>query len=183
MIPSLNGKLTGMSFRVPTPDVSVVDLTCRLEKPVSHLDVSRSPTTGASRRPTTISATRSKRLARQPSSKPFSATRTKKSSRRTFSAAPTRRSSTPRPVFPSTTTSSSSSRGKHQSVYQTHRSLHFLCALRYDNEYGYSHRVIDLIQHMAKVDNNNNSGGSPKASTANQARRPRQTSRSQSNNK
>ncbi|MBN1623655.1 MAG: type I glyceraldehyde-3-phosphate dehydrogenase [Clostridia bacterium] len=32
VIPELNGKLTGMSFRVPTPNVSVVDLTCRLEK-------------------------------------------------------------------------------------------------------------------------------------------------------
>ena len=32
MIPDLNGKLTGMAFRVPTPDVSVVDLTCKLEK-------------------------------------------------------------------------------------------------------------------------------------------------------
>uniref|UniRef100_F1L340 Glyceraldehyde-3-phosphate dehydrogenase n=1 Tax=Ascaris suum TaxID=6253 RepID=F1L340_ASCSU len=32
VIPELNGKLTGMSFRVPTPDVSVVDLTCRLQK-------------------------------------------------------------------------------------------------------------------------------------------------------
>merc|ERR1711881_467394 len=32
-LPALNGKLTGMAFRVPTPDVSVVDLTCRLEKP------------------------------------------------------------------------------------------------------------------------------------------------------
>merc|ERR1712193_348444 len=31
--PVLNGKLTGMAFRVPTPDVSVVDLTVRLEKP------------------------------------------------------------------------------------------------------------------------------------------------------
>merc|ERR1711865_1321262 len=31
-LPDLNGKLTGMAFRVPTPDVSVVDLTCRLEK-------------------------------------------------------------------------------------------------------------------------------------------------------
>lgn len=30
VIPALNGKLTGMAFRVPTPDVSVVDLTCRL---------------------------------------------------------------------------------------------------------------------------------------------------------
>merc|ERR1711985_79917 len=32
VIPELNGKLTGMAFRVPTPDVSVVDLTARLEK-------------------------------------------------------------------------------------------------------------------------------------------------------
>lgn len=32
VIPELNGKLTGMSFRVPTPNVSVVDLTARLEK-------------------------------------------------------------------------------------------------------------------------------------------------------
>jgi glyceraldehyde 3-phosphate dehydrogenase len=32
VIPSVNGKLTGMAFRVPTPDVSVVDLTCRIEK-------------------------------------------------------------------------------------------------------------------------------------------------------
>merc|ERR1719174_3694222 len=33
VIPAVNGKLTGMAFRVPTPDVSVVDLTVRLEKP------------------------------------------------------------------------------------------------------------------------------------------------------
>lgn len=35
VIPELNGKLTGMAFRVPTPNVSVVDLTARLEKPAS----------------------------------------------------------------------------------------------------------------------------------------------------
>lgn len=35
VIPSLNGKLTGMSFRVGTPDVSCVDLTCRTEKEVT----------------------------------------------------------------------------------------------------------------------------------------------------
>lgn len=35
VIPSLKGKLTGMAFRVPTINVSVVDLTCRLEKPAS----------------------------------------------------------------------------------------------------------------------------------------------------
>merc|ERR1719412_1288185 len=36
VIPSLNGKLTGMAFRVPTTDVSVVDLTCRLGKDASY---------------------------------------------------------------------------------------------------------------------------------------------------
>ena len=36
VIPELNGKLTGMAFRVPTPDVSVVDLTVRLEKGASY---------------------------------------------------------------------------------------------------------------------------------------------------
>ena len=36
VIPELNGKLTGMSFRVPTINVSVVDLTCRLDKGASY---------------------------------------------------------------------------------------------------------------------------------------------------
>ncbi len=39
VIPSLNGKLTGMAFRVPTVDVSVVDLTVNLEKPTSYEDI------------------------------------------------------------------------------------------------------------------------------------------------
>ncbi|XP_023529944.1 glyceraldehyde-3-phosphate dehydrogenase GAPCP2, chloroplastic-like isoform X2 [Cucurbita pepo subsp. pepo] len=39
VLPELNGKLTGMAFRVPTPNVSVVDLTCRLERSASYEDV------------------------------------------------------------------------------------------------------------------------------------------------
>jgi len=39
VIPELNGKLTGMAFRVPTLDVSVVDLTCRLEKPATYEEI------------------------------------------------------------------------------------------------------------------------------------------------
>ncbi|KAK6231041.1 hypothetical protein QUC31_002559 [Theobroma cacao] len=39
VLPELNGKLTGMAFRVPTPNVSVVDLTCRLQKSASYEDV------------------------------------------------------------------------------------------------------------------------------------------------
>ncbi len=39
VIPELKGRLTGMSFRVPTLDVSVVDLTCRLEKATSYDEI------------------------------------------------------------------------------------------------------------------------------------------------
>ena len=39
VIPELNGKLTGMSFRVPTPDVSVVDLTCTLKNGATYEEV------------------------------------------------------------------------------------------------------------------------------------------------
>ena len=41
VIPELNGKLTGMAFRVPTVDVSVVDLTVRLEKAASYEDIKK----------------------------------------------------------------------------------------------------------------------------------------------
>lgn len=41
VIPALNGKLTGMAFRVPTVDVSVVDLTCRLANPASYDDIKK----------------------------------------------------------------------------------------------------------------------------------------------
>lgn len=39
VIPSLNKKLTGMAFRVPTSDVSVVDLTCELDNPAQYADI------------------------------------------------------------------------------------------------------------------------------------------------
>ena len=39
VIPDLNGKLTGMAFRVPTIDVSVVDLTCNLAKPATYEEI------------------------------------------------------------------------------------------------------------------------------------------------
>jgi len=41
VIPALDGKLTGMAFRVPTPDVSVVDLTARLEKPATYEQIKK----------------------------------------------------------------------------------------------------------------------------------------------
>ena len=39
VLPALNGKLTGMAFRVPTPNVSVVDLTVNFEKPASYEEI------------------------------------------------------------------------------------------------------------------------------------------------
>jgi glyceraldehyde 3-phosphate dehydrogenase len=39
VLPELKGKLTGMAFRVPTPDVSVVDLTFRTEKSTSYAEI------------------------------------------------------------------------------------------------------------------------------------------------
>ncbi|MDC0835401.1 NAD-dependent glyceraldehyde-3-phosphate dehydrogenase [Geitlerinema sp. FC II] len=39
VLPELNGRLTGMAFRVPTPDVSVVDLTFRTERATSYADI------------------------------------------------------------------------------------------------------------------------------------------------
>ncbi len=47
VIPALNGKLTGMAFRVPTPDVSVVDLTVNLERPASYDQVKAAMRTAA----------------------------------------------------------------------------------------------------------------------------------------
>jgi glyceraldehyde 3-phosphate dehydrogenase len=41
VIPALKGKLTGMSFRVPVPDVSVVDLTVRLKNPATYDDIKK----------------------------------------------------------------------------------------------------------------------------------------------
>ena len=48
VIPALNGKLTGMAFRVPTPNVSVVDLTVNLETPTSYDAVKQAMRTASS---------------------------------------------------------------------------------------------------------------------------------------
>ncbi len=39
VIPELNGKLTGMALRIPTANISIVDLTCRLEKPATYAEI------------------------------------------------------------------------------------------------------------------------------------------------
>lgn len=48
VIPDLNGKLTGMAFRVPTPDVSVVDLTCKLKVAATYDDIKKAVKEAAS---------------------------------------------------------------------------------------------------------------------------------------
>lgn len=47
VLPALKGRLTGMSFRVPVPDVSVVDLTCELAREASYADICAAVRTAA----------------------------------------------------------------------------------------------------------------------------------------
>ncbi|HIR94415.1 MAG TPA: type I glyceraldehyde-3-phosphate dehydrogenase, partial [Candidatus Coprenecus stercorigallinarum] len=47
VLPELNGKLTGMSMRVPTSDVSVVDLTVELEKPTTYEEICKAMKTAS----------------------------------------------------------------------------------------------------------------------------------------
>ncbi|UJR09605.1 hypothetical protein I4U23_013840 [Adineta vaga] len=137
VIPSLNGKLTGMSFRVPTPDVSVVDLTCRLEKSAKYEDICN-----------TIK-----------------------------NACNTNELKTILSYTDDEVVSSDFIGSTYSSIFDAKAGIslndNFVKLISwYDNEYGYSHRVIDLIKHMAKVDG--------KSSTP--QRRSRPSSRSQSKN-
>lgn len=115
VIPDLNGKLTGMAFRVPTPDVSVVDLTCRLEKPAS-LDEIKAAVKEAS------ANDRMKGILTYTEEQVVSTD------------------------FISDTNSSVVDMGACISLNPQFVKL----VAWYDNEYGYSHRVVDLICHMAK---------------------------------
>ena len=94
VIPELNGKLTGMSMRVPTPDVSVVDLTVRLEKAATMDDIKAAM-----------------KAASEGSMKAFWSMLMMRSSPPTSAPICTPPSSTHRPVSPSTIISSSSSLG------------------------------------------------------------------------
>jgi len=117
VIPSLNGKLTGMSLRVPTPDVSVVDLTCRLEKGASYDEI-KAVMKAASESPEwagIIGYTEDKVV----SSDFYTDPRTS--------------------IFDA---------GAGISLNENFVKL----VAWYDNEWGYSNKVLDLITHMAKVD-------------------------------
>jgi len=115
-MPELKGKLTGMAFRIPTADVSVVDLTVRTEKATSYKDICTTME-GASQRDLkdilgyTEDPVVSTDFIHDPRSSIFDATA------------------------------------------GIELNSHFFKLVSwYDNEWGYSNRVIDLLLHIAKAD-------------------------------
>lgn len=119
VLPELNGKLTGMSFRVPTANVSVVDLTVNLEKPTTYDQVCEV-------------------MKRASESKELKGIL----------------GYTKDPVVSSDIISDS-----HSSIFDANSGIQledkFIKVVSwYDNEWGYSNRVLDLISHMYYVDNN-----------------------------
>ena len=116
VIPELNGKLTGMSFRVPTIDVSVVDLTCRLAKPATYEEIKAA---------------------------------VKKASEGELKG-----------ILDYTeddVVSSDFLGDPHTSIFDAKAGIalndNFVKLVSwYDNEWGYSNKVVDLIAYMAKVD-------------------------------
>lgn len=117
VIPALNGKLTGMAFRVPTIDVSVVDLTFKTEKPAKMPDI--------------IEA---------------------------FKKAAAGELKGILDVVDEEVVSSDFLHDKHSSILDVKAGIalndHFIKLVSwYDNEWGYSNRLVDLACHMNKVDN------------------------------
>ncbi len=116
VIPSLNGKLTGMSFRVPTLDVSVVDLTCKLSKPTTYEAIKKE---------------------------------IKKCSEGSLKGI---LGYTEEPVV-----SSDFIHDARTSIFDASAGIMLndtfvKLVAWYDNEWGYSNKVVDLIAHMSKVD-------------------------------
>lgn len=115
VIPALNGKLTGMAFRVPTSDVSVVDLTARLAKPASKKDLDETLKAAAAGPLSGILGFTADDLV-----------------------------------------STDFIGDSHSSIYDSKASIslnnNFVKLISwYDNECGYSTRVVDLIVHTSKV--------------------------------
>ncbi|XP_057568596.1 glyceraldehyde-3-phosphate dehydrogenase, testis-specific [Hippopotamus amphibius kiboko] len=116
VIPDLKGKLTGMAFRVPTPDVSVVDLTCRLAQPTSYSAIKDAI----------------KAAAKGPMAGILAYTEDEVVSTDFIS-------------------------DTHSSIFDANASIalndKFVKLISwYDNEYGYSHRVVDLLRYMFSRD-------------------------------
>jgi len=116
VIPELNGKLTGMAFRVPTPDVSVVDLTVILEKPATYEEI--------------------KAVIKEAAEGPLKGILgyTDEEVVSTDFLGDTRSS-----IF--------------DAAAGISLNPHFVKLISwYDNEFGYSHRVVDLIEYIASVE-------------------------------
>merc|ERR1739844_630933 len=118
VIPELNGKLTGMAFRVPTPDVSVVDLTVRLGKETTYEDI----------------CAKMKEAAEGKMRGYLDYTEDQ-------------------------VVSTDFVGDQHSSIFDAKAGIMLSSTFVklvswYDNEYGYSNRVIDLIMHMGKKDGN-----------------------------
>ncbi len=116
VIPSLNGKLTGMSFRVPTVDVSVVDLTCRLEKPATYDEIKEAIKKACANELKGIMDYTEDEVV-----------------------------------------SSDFLTNPHTSIFDAKAGIalndNFVKLVSwYDNEWGYSNKALDLIKHIAKVD-------------------------------
>ncbi|ETO79873.1 Glyceraldehyde-3-phosphate dehydrogenase [Phytophthora nicotianae] len=114
VIPSLNGKLTGMSFRVPTADVSVVDLTARLVNPASYDEIKAAIKSASENEMKGILGYTEKAVV-----------------------------------------SSDFIGDSHSSIFDAEAGIaltdDFVKLVSwYDNEWGYSSRVLDLIEHMVK---------------------------------
>jgi len=117
VIPELNGKLTGMAFRVPTPNVSVVDLTVRLGKECSYDDIKAVM----------------KKASEEGSLKGYLG------------------------YTEDDVVSTDFVGDTHSSIFDAKAGIQlsptFVKLVSwYDNEFGYSNRVIDLVKHMQKVD-------------------------------
>lgn len=117
VIPELNGKLTGMSFRVPTLDVSVVDLTCNLVKPTTYEEIKKAVKKHAE--------TDLKGILGY----------------------------TEEPVV-----SSDFIHDPRTSIFDANAGIMLTdtfvkLVAWYDNEWGYSNKVVDLIAYMSQVDN------------------------------
>jgi glyceraldehyde 3-phosphate dehydrogenase len=117
VIPELNGKLTGMAFRVPTADVSVVDLTVRLSKPAKYDEIKAAIRKASENELRGILAYTEDEVV-----------------------------------------SSDFIGDSHSSIFDAKAGIslndNFVKLVSwYDNEFGYSCRVIDLIQHVFAVDN------------------------------
>jgi len=117
VIPALNGKLTGMAFRVPVPNVSVVDLTVRLEKGATYDEIKKVVKAAAESGPL-------KGILAYTEDQVVSSD------------------------FNTSSYSSIFDAGAGISLNNNFVKL----VSWYDNEYGYSNRVIDLIQYIYKKD-------------------------------